>query len=198
MYKVFYNQKQLDFTSDLEKNSLQTPLFFIKYASSKSIIKALRNHKVLKVYLYHQNPNKFKKHLFKIFPTVMASGGLVKHKNGSYLFIYRNDKWDLPKGKVNKNEIILDAAVREVSEETGVGDLVVNKTLPSTFHIFKSKGKFKIKKTYWFLMKSSYQGNLIPQIEENIEMAVWKTKTEIPELMKNAYENIKDLIQSID
>ena len=47
-------------------------------------------------------------------------------------------------------------------------------------------------------MKSSYQGNLIPQIEENIEMAVWKTKTEIPELMKNAYENIKDLIQSID
>ena len=37
-----------------------------------------------------------------------AAGGLVKHANGSYLFIYRNDKWDLPKGKIEKNEVIIE------------------------------------------------------------------------------------------
>ena len=46
----------------------------------------------------------------------------MKHANGSYLFIYRNDKWDLPKGKIEKNEVVIEAAVREVMEETGVAD----------------------------------------------------------------------------
>ena len=58
--------------------------------------------------------------------------------------------------------------------------------------------KFKIKKTYWFLMKSNYNAPLVPQVEENIQLAVWKTKAEIPELMNNAYENIKIVIGDID
>ncbi len=42
MYKVFYNQKPLHFTTDLKNNSDQTPLFFIKYAHPKAIVKALK------------------------------------------------------------------------------------------------------------------------------------------------------------
>ena len=38
MYKVFYNQKSIHFTSDLSKNSSVTPLFFLKYTDSRSII----------------------------------------------------------------------------------------------------------------------------------------------------------------
>ena len=67
-----------------------------------------------------------------------------------------------------------------------------------TYHIYNANGKFKIKKTNWFLMKSSYSGPLVPQLEENIKRAEWKTKAEIPKLMENAYENIKLIIDTIE
>jgi hypothetical protein len=198
MYKVFYNQKSLHFTTVLSNNSKNTPLFFIKYASANSIIKALKDKAVTEVYLYHSNAKKIEKHFFKTFPSVEAAGGLVKHQDGRFLFIYRNNKWDLPKGKIEKRETLVKAAIREVSEETGVSDLIIKKPLPVTYHIYNASGKFKVKKTNWFLMESNYLGHLAPQIEENIQMAVWKKDTEIPELMKNAYENIKIILKALN
>ena len=197
MYKVFYNQKPLFFTTDLTNNSDETPLLFIKYTSALVIVKALRNKNTKAVYLYHPKKEKLEKHFLKHFLVVEAAGGLVEHTDGRYLFIYRNDKWDLPKGKIEKNEVIIDAAIREVMEETGVGDLMVTKPLNTTYHVFNSKGKFKLKKTYWFLMKSNYNAPLVPQEEENIQAAVWKSKTDFPLLMQNAYENIKILLEEI-
>ena len=198
MYKVFYNQKSLHFTTVLSNNSKNTPLFFIKYANANSIIKALKDRAVTEVYLYHSNAKKIEKHFFKTFQSVEAAGGLVKHQDGRFLFIYRNNKWDLPKGKIEKRETLIKAAIREVSEETGVCDLIIKKPLPKTYHIYNASGKFKVKKTNWFLMESNYLGPLSPQIEENIQMAVWKKDTEIPELMKNAYENIKIVLKALD
>jgi hypothetical protein len=198
MYKVFYNQKPINFTTALGKNTKNTPLFFIKYANANSITKALKDKTVTEVYLYHSNPNKFEKHFFRTFPFVEAAGGLVQHEDGRFLFIYRNNKWDLPKGKIEKNETLIKAAKREVSEETGVTDLEIKRPLPITYHIYNANGKFKVKKTYWYLMKSKFNGSLIPQFEENIKMAVWKGINEIPKLMENAYENIKIVLKEID
>ena len=56
----------------------------------------------------------------ELLPLIEAAGGLVKNENGDYLFIYRNDKWDLPKGKIEKDEKTKVAAVREVEEECGI------------------------------------------------------------------------------
>ena len=198
MYKVFYNQKPINFTTVLGKNTKNTPLFFIKYANANSITKALKDKTVTEVYLYHSNPDKFEKHFFRTFPFVEAAGGLVQHQDGRFLFIYRNNKWDLPKGKIEKNETLIKAAKREVSEETGVTDLEVKKPLPTTYHIYNANGKFKVKKTYWFFMMSKFNGSLLPQFEENIKMAVWKGINEIPKLMENAYENIKIILKEID
>ena len=197
MYKVFYNQKPLFFTTNLTNNSDETPLLFIKYTSALVIVNALRNKNTKAVYLYHPKEEKLEKHFLKHFPVIEAAGGLVEHTDGRYLFIYRNDKWDLPKGKIEKNEVIIDAAIREVMEETGVGDLMATKPLNTTYHVFNAKGKFKLKKTYWFLMKSNYDAPLVPQEEENIQAAVWRSKTDFPLLMKNAYENIKILLEEI-
>ena len=198
MYKVFYNQKPINFTTVLGKNTKNTPLFFIKYANANSITKALKDKTVTEVYLYHSNPDKFEKHFFRTFPFVEAAGGLVQHQDGRFLFIYRNNKWDLPKGKIEKNETLIKAAKREVSEETGVTHLEVKRPLPTTYHIYNANGKFKVKKTYWFFMKSKFNGSLLPQLEENIKMAVWKGINEIPKLMENAYENIKIILKEID
>ncbi len=198
MYKVFYNQKPIYLTTSLVKNSDQTPIFFAKFTTAATLIKALSSKKVEGIYLYHSKQKKLERHFIKRFPLVEAAGGLVEHKNGSFLFIYRNDKWDLPKGKIEKQEIIFEGAIREVSEETGVRGLTLVRPLSSTYHVYKANGRFKLKKTYWFLMSTEAETPLVPQLEENIEKAVWVQKSEIPTLLKNAYENIKILFEEID
>ena len=197
MYKVFYNQKPIYLTTELIENSNEFPLFFAKYTTVNSLMKALKSKKVSGVYFYHPRQEKLEQHFYKRFPKVEAAGGLVENKDGRFLFIYRNNKWDLPKGKIEKKEIILDAAVREVTEETGTADLIVTKPLPITHHIYKANGKYKLKLTHWFLMKTKYDAPLVPQIEENIQKAEWKTKEEIPKILENAYENIKIVIDEV-
>ena len=104
----------------------------------------------------------------------------------------------LPKGKIEKKEILIDGAVREVIEETGVKDLIVRKSLNQTYHIFSRNSKYKLKKTYWYFMTTSYNGRLKPQLDEGIALAEWKTKSEVPALMGNAYENVKLLFDEMD
>ena len=197
MYKVFYNKKPIFLTTDIEEIFDDFPLFYAKYTSVYSLMKALKSKKVSGINLYHSKREKLDMHFLKLFPIVEAAGGLVEHKDGRFLFIYRNDKWDLPKGKIQKKETVLYAAMREVSEETGVFDLIVSKPLPTTFHIFKSNGRYKLKSTNWFLMKTKHALPLTPQADENIQKAEWKTIDEIPSLLKNAYENIKVVINAV-
>ena len=191
MYKVFFNHKPIFLTTSLEINSDTTPLLHIKFSSQDKILKAIKNKKTTAICLYHRREEKLWKHFLKCFPKIEAAGGLVKHADGRILMIYRNDKWDLPKGKKEKKEVLIDAAVREVMEETAVADLIVTKPLPITYHIFSRNGRYRLKKTYWYLMKTSYAGPLSPQTDEGIEKAVWKNSKEIPSLLDNAYENIK-------
>ncbi len=198
MYKVFYNQKPIFLTTDTNENSDEFPLFYAKYTTAVSLIKALKSKKVSGIYIYHAVREKLEKHFFKHFPIVEAAGGLVQHQDGRYLFIYRNNKWDLPKGKIEKREIVLNAAIREVSEETAVADLIVTKPLPTTYHIYNANGKYKLKLTHWYLMKTTYEGALVPQTEETIQKAEWKTAIEIPELLDNAYENIKTVVEAVE
>jgi len=64
------------------------------------------------------SPNRFK-------ASIKAGGGVVRRENGKageYLLVHRPryDDWTLPKGKLNRREGYLEAALREVREETGV------------------------------------------------------------------------------
>ncbi len=197
MYKVFFNQKPIILSTEIIKNDDSCPLFYIKFSVAEKIISALKKKSISSVILYHPKKEKLIMHFNKLFPIVEAAGGLVINELNQFLFIYRNKKWDLPKGRMRKNELIIDAAVREVEEETSVKDLIVKKTLPITYHIFKRNTKYKLKKTYWYLMKTSYSGKLVPQLNEGIERAVWKDKDEIQSVMKNVYKNIEVLIKEI-
>jgi 8-oxo-(d)GTP phosphatase len=198
MYKVFFNRKFIVLTTKIVDHNDNTPLFYIKYINQDQIISALKTKKIEGIYLYHPKENKLWKHMMKNFPLIEAAGGLVQHQNGKVLFIYRNKKWDLPKGRIEKNEILIDGAIREVMEETGVKDLIVKKNMTHTFHVFSRNGNYRLKKTYWYLMTTSYNGILEPQLDEGISLAEWKTKDEIPDLMNNAFENIKLLLEETD
>ena len=194
MYKVFFNQKPLILTNEIQEFSDTEPLIFIKYSSARQILKALKSTKSSKVYLYHKNIDKLWKTFLKQFPIVEAAGGLVERTDNKFLFIFRNDKWDLPKGGVEKNELIIEAAKREVMEETGVGDLIVQNQLSETYHIFKKGKKYRLKKTYWFKMSTNYTGQLQPQIEEGISKTEWVSKVGIEGFLDDAFENIRIIV----
>ena len=194
MYKVFFNQKPLILTNEIQDFSDNEPLLFIKYTSVAQIIKALKSSKNRKVFLYHKDIDKLWKSFKKKFPTVEAAGGLVERTDNKLLFIFRNNKWDLPKGGVEKKELIIEAAQREVTEETGVSDLIVQKQLSETFHIFKKGKRFRLKKTYWFKMSTKYMGETIPQTEEGIKKIEWVSKEKIDEILNDAFENIRIIV----
>ena len=197
MYKVFFNQKPLILTSKILESSDSNPLIHIKFSSKNQILKAVKAKKTESVYIYHKNIKKLWKIFIKKFPIIDAAGGLVERSDGKILFIYRNNRWDLPKGGVEKKELIIEAAQREVKEETGLADLIVINKIGETYHIFNNGKNFRLKRTYWFKMKSDYQGELFPQEEEGIISAEWINKKRIPEILKNAYENIKEIVNEV-
>ena len=193
MYKVFFNRKPIFLITKIIKQDINNPMLHLRYSSSENIMKALKSKKVKSLFLYHSNQEKLWKNLLKKFPIVQAAGGLVINSRSEYLFIFRNNKWDLPKGGIEKKENIRDAALREVNEETGVEDIEIIKPLPMTYHFFKRNGVFKLKKTFWYLMKTEFDGKFKPQLLEGITKVEWKLKEELNEIFKNSYENIKTL-----
>lgn len=128
--------------------------------------------------------------------SIIAAGGIVFNESDEILFIYRRKKWDLPKGKLDDGEQIDECALREVMEETGVKDLIIEKLLCETYHLYEEKGKMIFKTTYWYIMRSK-DILLKPQAEEGIDLAVWATKSQVVEYMKNTYETIRELIQKV-
>jgi 8-oxo-dGTP pyrophosphatase MutT (NUDIX family) len=110
------------------------------------------------------------------------------------LFIFRNGKWDLPKGKAESKETINQTALREVEEETGVSGLSITKPLEITYHIFKRLDRYQIKVTYWFKMYSEFDGELIPQEKEGITKVKWIPASKLKKVLSNSYANIKLLV----
>lgn len=196
MYKVFINDKPLFLTSTLEKER-DFKYFLLDTVDLQKLIAQYFADQLTNAYLYHADEDLLLK-LFKEKITInKAGGGLVENEKGQVLFIYRNGKWDLPKGGIEKNETIEETSIREVEEETGCRDLKITKRLEKTFHVFKRNGEYRLKITYWFLMNTKYNGNLHGQIEEGIEKVVWVDKKDIPELLKNSYQNIKLLFNDL-
>jgi ADP-ribose pyrophosphatase YjhB (NUDIX family) len=169
-------------------------LFDLRNLTMKEIIKKAK--KFNKIYLFHQNSEKLLKIFKKKLKVVKAGGGVVTNSSDEILFIFRKNKWDLPKGKKMKGESIKDTALREVEEETGIKNLEVSDFLMKTFHIFKKQNKYYLKQTSWFNMFTNYKGELNPQIEEGISKVVWKNKLQVSQI-ENTFPNIKLILNQI-
>ena len=129
------------------------------------------------------------------YKLVEAAGGLVYNDTNQLLMIFRNGKWDLPKGKLEVGENIEQCAIREVEEECGISELLIIQQLQETYHTYEINGQKILKRTYWFEIKSSFKGNLLPQTIEGITEAVWVDKENIAEKLKNSFENITELFK---
>jgi 8-oxo-dGTP pyrophosphatase MutT (NUDIX family) len=194
MYKVFVNDSPLILTNRLSE-TVNGNYFLLNGTAIKDAINALVKNKLEEAFIYHPNNEEILKKFTKKIPLVVAAGGVVTNKKGKVLFIYRNDKWDLPKGKLDKGETLEECAIREVMEETGVTDLTIENYLRTTYHIFKRNGKYKLKEVHWYAMKTAYDGKLKGEKKERIIKVKWKGPRKIKEALENSYTNIRVLFE---
>ena len=77
-----------------------------------------------------------------------AAGAVVTRKHGQVLLVHRPkyDDWSFPKGKLDRGEHVVTAAVREVAEETGL-DIRLGPALSSQRYL-QSNGRWKTVE-YW-------------------------------------------------
>ena len=190
MYKVFLNDVPIILSTQKNIGSRYTS-FPIKSVDFEQLIKNILDKKINYVNLYHKKEEKLLHHLKKKLKVIIAAGGLVFNDKKEILFIHRKGRWDLPKGKVDKGESLEEGAIREVEEETGVRDLEIVRFIDKTYHILKRNGKYKLKETYWYEMYTTFDGELVPQIEEDIKKVKWKNFQKSQSAVHKSYENIK-------
>ncbi|MEA5109392.1 hypothetical protein SDC9_08794 [bioreactor metagenome] len=201
MYKVFYNDRPVILTDSLPEAKSEESGRVVLINSRNDLKEAVNNF--LKSPLSQQltiynigNIKKLLDDFISLFWYLEASGGIVRNPEGERLFIYRFGRWDLPKGKIEKREAPAEAAVREVTEETGISGQTITAELPSSYHLYDHKGKKVLKRTYWFAM--DYCGNAIPvpQLEEDITEAAWFHKNDINVILGNTYASLHEVIRS--
>jgi 8-oxo-dGTP pyrophosphatase MutT (NUDIX family) len=131
--------------------------------------------------------------LKKEFTVIQASGGLVYDKN-RVLLIFRRGKWDLPKGKLDDGEDLGQCALREIKEETGIGEIKLEQTLCTTYHTYYERGQHILKESHWHLVKGDDTEPLIPQIEEDIDKCEWININDLSPYIEKAPASIVDVI----
>lgn len=117
-----------------------------------------------------------------------SAGGVVLNKKGKVLLVSQHGtSWSLPKGHIEKNEDTLEAAQREIYEESGIKNLKLVKYLGSYKRYKMNKDnmddKSELKTISMFLFKA-IQKNLKPVDPHNPE-ARWVDKKEVANLLSH-------------
>ncbi|MFL5613348.1 MAG: NUDIX hydrolase [Gemmatimonadaceae bacterium] len=105
-----------------------------------------------------------------------SAGGVVyRLVEGAPLYLlirdsYRN--WGFPKGHVEEGEMPDGAALREVSEETGLCDLAVRGLIETIDWHFRFRGKLIHKVCHFYLMETG-ESSTSPQRTEGITACRW-------------------------
>ena len=189
MYKVFVNDKPIILTDSLKKNNT-FPVFVFKDLVIDELIYRLKKGSIKGANLYAPHLEQSWEIFKQNFKVIKAGGGLVLNDKKEVLFIYRGNKWDLPKGRIEKDEKIDETAVREVEEECGITNVFIKEFLIITYHLFSFNGENRLKETHWYLMNSTHKGKLTPQLEEGITQVVFKNNEESLNALEDTYANI--------
>lgn len=132
------------------------------------------------------------------FTLIEAAGGVVVNGRGEWLMIRRNNRWDLPKGHVEAGESFDRCAEREIEEETGVKAAVL-RPLCDTWHayFFPKTQRWELKRTHWYLLRSTERGELKPQTEEGIVEVAWCTPNDVEHYLKESYPTIRRVVEAL-
>lgn len=131
------------------------------------------------------------------FRNVDAAGGVVRDNKSRILFIWRLNRWDLPKGHIEAKERPADAARREVIEECGIVPGPILAPLSNSYHIYPWGEEFCLKQTFWFLFGYAGPESTTPQLEEGITRAVWAGKDQLPDYLAESWCSVADIINEV-
>jgi 8-oxo-dGTP pyrophosphatase MutT (NUDIX family) len=131
--------------------------------------------------------------LFSKYNKITAAGGIVL-KDSKIAVIFRNEKWDLPKGHVDFGETIEAAALREVVEETGIIAQLSEK-IGCTYHTYIYNKQLVLKTTHWFEMISINDSLIQPQLEEGITAIEWFDLSDLMLFYSNTYASLAHLME---
>lgn len=199
-YKLFYNKAVLSIIRYEHITSTETiPENCLEYSSISDLKEIFFSflHNNLSVSIICQSDeeeNNLWKEIKNYFVFQRAAGGIVFNGN-TILSISRFGYWDFPKGHVESGESDIQAAIREVMEETGIDELSLCRDLGNTYHIFPLDDDFVLKETHWFEMQTTSNHNLLPQIEENIEKAEWIPLNLLNIITANMYPSLLDFLE---
>jgi len=197
-YRIYINEKVLLITTVQPKHPENFQRLDNQFFDLKTIYAQVTNqHKNKRFYILCNDAKAMLKKIRKSVTLIEAAGGLVKNPAGDYLFIYRNDKWDIPKGKLEKGEKKKEGAVREVEEECGIKVSKAGKKIINTYHTYIYKGEVVLKKTYWYSMIYKGSERLKPQIEEGITEVRWFNKGHMEDIKNNTFPSIMDVLEKV-
>ena len=146
------------------------------------------------IVLCSEDIKKLKNQFFSCFTMIEAGGGVVRNKRNEYLLIHRKKKWDLPKGKLESDESPRGGAVREVEEEPGVRIINIYEKLCKTYHTYKLRDEWILKKTHWYMMKGDSTSRLRPQTEEGITRVEWVGRKMFRDQIKDSYPTFNSVL----
>lgn len=195
MYKVFINDLPLCIATPAEAQQLSPEMLQLVYSDVHTLRTAIalleeNSGKISGLCITGKFPKKMFAEFSSLFKIQEAAGGRVHNGRSQILLIFRRNRWDLPKGKIDKGETPRKAAVREVEEECGVSQLRIIRTLPVTYHVFTQKNQRILKITHWFEMQCADTRKLVPQTEEDIEEAVWASPRKQKEILPLFYRSL--------
>lgn len=201
MYKIYINENCLVFADRKETQSIdQQNVTVLPFLSGKKsllnyIDKLEKSPSVGTFILVSPDPNTLFDEYRSLYKQIKAAGGIIYNSQEEILFIERLNRWDLPKGKVDKNESSKDAAVREVMEETGQDCRIVQKA-GLTWHTYFDTGNRRIlKKTNWYVMQPVLSKEVVIQVEEDITAYRWMTAEQFLASDLPTYQSIKAILE---
>lgn len=198
MYQIFINEKPLHILRH-KKSEARKGHVVLHEPQTKALLqwakKLEEDDSLSVVYAVCSDPEACFKAYSAEHKNIDAAGGIVV-QDDRLLFIKRFGKWDLPKGKLEKDEKTENAALREVEEECGVNQLVLHKFIATTYHTYEFQGKRALKRSHWYEMKTDFQGELLPQTEEGITEVRWMGRHELEEVFTNTYASISALLNT--
>ena len=124
-----------------------------------------------------------------------AGGVVVRLDEGEPLFLLIRDSyknWGFPKGHLEPGETPGAAAMREVSEETGLGDLRLRAEIETIDWYFRFRGRLIHKVCHFYLMESD-SASTCPQRDEGITACRWESFERASSLI--SYENARVVLR---
>ena len=102
------------------------------------------------------------------------------------------DNWGFPKGHVEQGEQPEAAALREVSEETGIERLTVRTSIDTIDWYFRFRGRLIHKVCHFYLMVTDF-ADTQPQHSEGITACRWEPYEDAAQLV--SYANARDVLR---